>query len=192
MRMKSALIALVGAASMAAQSFEVGGFGGINRVGSPNLGNLSLTSLEKVSFKDGWKFGFRMAFNSWRYLGHETGYAYNRTKLDIQGEQTGMAIHQGSYNFLAYAVPEGKPVRPFATGGVNFNNFVPPGASAQYGQGETKFGFNYGAGVKFRVNHMWGARLDVRQYECGKPFDLPNASGRIKLFEVSVGVYVWM
>jgi opacity protein-like surface antigen len=186
-------MAMVGAATLAAQSFEAGGFGGVSRIGSPSLGRLSVSgALDNVSLKDGWKFGFRMAFNNWRYFGHEVGYAYNRTQLRIDTNQRGMAVHQGMYNFLAYAVQEGKPVRPFVTGGGNFNNFVPPGASAQYGQGETKFGFNYGGGIKFKINHMWGARLDVRQYECGKPFDLPNSRGRIKLFEISAGVYIWM
>ena len=46
-----------------------------------------------------------------------------------------MAIHQGGYNFLLYATPEGTRIRPFATGGVVFANYVPPGASATSGGG---------------------------------------------------------
>ena len=62
------------------------------------------------------------------------------------GRAGGMAIHQGFYNFLVYATREGKRVRPFATGGAHFANFVPPGATATYGQGDNQFGYNYGGG----------------------------------------------
>ena len=59
-----------------------------------------------------------------------------------------MPIHQGMYNFLPYATPKGSKIRPFATGGVHFSTFYPPGASVFQGNGVTKFGYNYGAGVK--------------------------------------------
>jgi hypothetical protein len=81
-----------------------------------------------------------------------------------------MAIHQGGYNFLLYATKEGTRVRPFATGGVMFANYVPPGSSATSGGGENKFGVNYGGGVKVRLTSLFGVRLDVRQYTTPKPF----------------------
>ena len=99
----------------------------------------------------------------------------------------GMAIHQGGYNFLLYATTEGTRIRPFATGGVGFANYVPPGASAYSGGGSNKFGVNYGGGVKVRLTHLFGARLDVRQYTTPKPFNLPLASGWLRQTEVSVG-----
>jgi hypothetical protein len=46
-----------------------------------------------------------------------------------------MAIHQGFYNYLVYATKEGFRVRPFATGGGHFSNFVPPGVSVTQGGG---------------------------------------------------------
>ncbi|MEI9811685.1 MAG: hypothetical protein WDO18_02990 [Acidobacteriota bacterium] len=62
-----------------------------------------------------------------------------------------MAVHTGGYNYLIYANHEGNRVRPFATGGLQFSNYVPPGSSAYNGGGSNKFGFNYGGGVKVRA-----------------------------------------
>ncbi len=42
----------------------------------------------------------------------------------------GMATHQGFYDFLVYATPEGSKIRPFIAAGAQFSNFVPPGSSA--------------------------------------------------------------
>ena len=141
-------------------------------------------------FGDGFRFGFRFGFNPQKFFGHEVQYAYSRTHLnsDSAGDIGGMAIHQGGYNFLAYAMPEGFKFRPFGTGGVHFSNYVPPGSSAASGGGETKFGFNYGGGVKVRVTSVWAVRFDVRQYTTPKPFDLPNKSGWIHQTEISGGV----
>ena len=99
-----------------------------------------------------------------------------------------MAVHQGFYDFLGYALPEGSRIRPFGAVGVHFSNYVPPGASASYGQGQNKFGFNYGAGVKFRITGPFGVRFDVHQFTNGKPFDIPGSSGWIRQTEVSAGI----
>jgi hypothetical protein len=45
--------------------------------------------------------------------------------------------------------------------------------------------------VKARVTNSIGVRLDYRQYNTGKPFDLPLASGRLLQNEISVSVG-WM
>ena len=99
-----------------------------------------------------------------------------------------MAIHQGHYNFLAYATPEGSIFRPFATGGGHFSNFVPPGASATQGQGSNKFGFNYGGGLKVRIGEKWQVRADFRQFITGKPFgDSIPVSGNLRQTEITLG-----
>jgi hypothetical protein len=98
-----------------------------------------------------------------------------------------MAIHQGGYNFLLYATKEGTRIRPFATGGIGFANFVPPGASAASGGGNSKFQVNYGGGVKVHVASIFGVRLDVRQYTSPKPFSLPLAEGWLRQTEISGG-----
>jgi opacity protein-like surface antigen len=124
-------------------------------------------------------------------------YAYNRMNwkyVDLGGQELGSAMHQGGYNFLVYFTPEGKArIRPFATGGVHFANFGYPGYSATQGGGSTKFGYNYGAGLKVRVAEIIGFRLDYRRYSTGKP-DFSglflNQSGRLKQDEFSVGIGV--
>jgi opacity protein-like surface antigen len=155
--------------------------------GNDNLTNKDIGS--GYSLDSGAQIAFRLTLNTGRWIGHEGGYAYNRSHLKQSGTDLGgMAIHQGFYDFLFYLTPEGNMVRPFACGGAQFANFVPPGASVTQGgvQGGNKFGFNYGGGLKFWVNKKWIIRLDFRQYSEGKPFDL-GGSGQIKQNVASIG-----
>lgn len=136
-------------------------------------------SPDDLQLKNGFRFRLTMGINNDRYFGHEVHYAYTRTHLQAQGvgptgaattNSFGMGIHQGGYNFLLYGTREGTRIRPFVTGGVLFSNFVLPGSSALQGGGNTKYGFSYGAGIKYRVTGKWAARLDIRQITTPKPF----------------------
>jgi len=130
-----------------------------------------------------------MTVNFKSHMGGEFGYAYNRTHLQLDGvDQGGMAVHQVWGDGLFYATKDESRVRPFVAAGVGFANFVPPGASASYGQGENHYPFNYGAGVKVKVTGMWMLRFDIRQYNSSKPFGLPNNGGRLLMNEISAGV----
>ena len=144
---------------------------------------------------DGFRFAFRAAFNGSGRTGHEVQYAYNRTQLRLSsnGAHTdqGMAIHQGGYNYLLYGTSEGIRVRPFATGGVQFNNFVPPGASATSGGGDSKVGVNYGGGVKVRLTQLFAVRVDLRQYISPKPFQLNLKEGWLRQTEISAGFGIY-
>ncbi len=184
-----AVVLIASAAFAPAQVAEVGAFGGVSRLSNSDIGSLStIPGDPQLKLDDGWRFGFRFTINNWRFFGNEFGYAYNRTHLDFgEGEKQGMAIHQGFYNFLGYALPEGSVIRPFGAVGVHFANFTPPGTSATSGGGDTKFGFNYGGGVKVRVSPIFLIRFDVRQHHTGKPFDLPNQSGLLGQLTVSAG-----
>jgi hypothetical protein len=174
-----------------AQLLEIGGSGGLHRLSNSGLGSVNQSSQgDDFKLDDGFRIAFRMTTNSDGITGHEFGYAYNRTQL-VQvagGAKQGMAIHQGLYNYLLYATREGSRVRPFITGGGHFANYVPPGASATSGGGSTKFGVNYGGGIKVRVAPNWLFRIDARQYVNPKPFDLFNKSGSIRMLELSAGV----
>jgi opacity protein-like surface antigen len=175
------LLILCSAATFS-QVAEFGVSGGIIGIGSKDLGS-------GYNLDGSWRLAFSMTLNSWRYFGGEFGYAYNRTQLKLDGQEYGgMAAHQGFGRMLLYATPEGSKIRPFASGGLHFTNFVPPGQTAQYGQGSTKFGVNYGGGVKVRVSGPWLVRFDARQYLQGKPFGLPGASGMLTINEFSVGI----
>jgi hypothetical protein len=193
-----------------AQSFEasVGG-GELTVPGKSAVLGTSTTDPASGNYtmKSGFRIALRMTLNSWRFMGHEFGYAYSRTSLDtppatiatggiglpgqpvstttLPAQNISIPTHQGFYDFLVYAVPEGKIIRPFACGGVQFTAFSQPG---DYGNHETKYGINYGGGLKVKVKENWGFRLDARQYNMGKPFNLPNSSGRLLLWEFSGAV----
>jgi len=208
-RFWSAMMAVCAFSSLAfAQSFDaaVGGGRALFPGSSSMLGTATADPASGAySMKDGFRIVFRMALNSWRFMGHEFGYAYNHTSIDapattvtsgigrpgqpatqtIPASSIGVPAHQGFYDFLVYAVPEGKHIRPFVCGGVQFTAFSQPGA--YYGNRETKYGVNYGGGLKVQVSGPWGFRLDARQYNMSKPFSLPNASGRMLMWEYSGG-----
>ncbi|MGI8745027.1 MAG: outer membrane beta-barrel protein [Bryobacteraceae bacterium] len=196
MRSYFLLFALLGASSLAfAQGFEASVSGGVSHMQNNAIGadtfSPGATSGSQIRLTDGFRLALRMGFNPYSHLGFEVGYAYNRTKLHFDGppvSETGFGIHQGFVDALFHFTPEKSRVRPFVAGGIQFSNFVPPGASAQYGQGENKFGVNYGAGLKVRVKENWQVRFDIRQFETGKPFSLPGASGRLLQDEISIGV----
>jgi opacity protein-like surface antigen len=188
------LALFVFAGVLSAQTAEVSVSGGASALSNKVLGSASGTTTggDDISLDNGFRLAFRFTLNPNKFFGHEIGYAYNRTTLKYQSSPSsdaGMAIHQGFYNFLVYATPEGSRVRPFATGGVHFSNFVPPGASATYGQGTNKMGFNYGGGVKVKLTNLFGFRVDLRQYQTGKPFDL-GGSGLLRQTEVSAGLSI--
>lgn len=174
------------------QALELSVGGGQSRLTNSGLGKLDANSTLEHDYKlkDGFRINFRMTTNAGDFTGHEFGYAYNRSALvDVaSGSEGGMAIHQGFYNYLLYATREGSRVRPFATGGVHFSNYVPPGASATSGQGSTKFGVNYGGGLKVRVTEKFLWRFDVRQYTNPKPFGLINPGGWVKMNEFSTSL----
>ncbi|HEU0123012.1 MAG TPA: outer membrane beta-barrel protein [Bryobacteraceae bacterium] len=176
------------------QVLELAVGGGINRQSKAGLGTIDSTSTlsDDYGLKGGFRMNFRMTTNSDGRTGHEFGYAYNRAQLlsylaDNTSTQQGMGIHQGFYNYLLYPTKEGSRIRPFAAGGVHFNNYVPPGSSATSGGGSTKFGVNYGGGLKIRVSEKFLWRFDVRQYINPKPFNLIH-SGWIRMNEFSTSV----
>lgn len=159
---------------------------------SNKLGSVGdLASQYKV--KDGFRIGARLTFNTRRFIGHEIGYAYNHTKLGLTNspEEANMPVHQYFYDFLLYLTPEGSRIRPFGAGGGQFSTFVPPGASVTYGTGTTKYGVNYGAGVKVRLTPIFALRLDVRDYLTTKPFDLIGKSGALHQIEASAGLGIF-
>jgi opacity protein-like surface antigen len=177
------------AAVGSAQVAEISVSGGVSR-----FGNTALIDNPPITLGSGFRLAFRFTLNTYRFFGHEIGYGYAHTNVDLTAAgsgKVGMPVHSGFYDFLAYALPEGSRIRPFACGGVQFSSFVPPGASVYYGNQVTKFGFNYGGGIKFKLKDAWGIRIDVRQYNSGKPdlFQTPQGpSGRLKQTEISAGV----
>jgi hypothetical protein len=192
MRKLAVVLFLACAGSAWGQFFEAWFNGGQSLISNKGLGSFLPAeqggTKNDFQLEDGFRFSFRMTLNNDSHFGHEVQYAYSRTKLNSGGVEQGMAIHQGGYNFLLYATHEGARIRPFATGGLMFANYVPPGSSATQGGGDNKFGFNYGGGVKMRITSLFGVRVDLRQYTTPKPFSLPFLrEGWLRQTEVSAG-----
>lgn len=181
------------------QSLELGISGGY---GTPSDNTLSVAEYldaagqDEFSISNGVRIGGRMAFNSWRFIGHEVSYAYQHAGLDFLSDSSdgssaadlgAVKVHHMYYNLVAHALPEGSPIRPFVTGGGGFSSFFLPGVSSFSGYGNTKFGYNYGGGVKFNF-FLYGVRLDVRNHVTGKPFGqhLPNVTGTLNNLEFSL------
>ncbi len=188
---------LLVAAGAYAQSAEVSLSAGAGIFTNKTLGDLGAAgAIETLKLENGVRISARLGLNSWRFFGHEIGYGYNHTNL-VFGSQgkTGMSVHQGFYDFVAHALPEGRAVRPFVCGGVGFATFFPPGSSAFSGNGVTKFGVNYGAGVKVKLSSIYGLRFDMRDYVTGKPFGdnfgVTNVHGMLHNIETSVGIAIF-
>jgi opacity protein-like surface antigen len=186
--MRRAMLILLFLACTGAAFAQLGEFsvsGGTSKLRNNALGTGSFSDYKATT---NFRLGFRFTINSWRFFGHELGYAYNRGKIEAPGVEYGMPVHQGMYNFLAYATPEGTRIRPFATGGVHFSTYYPPGSSVYSGNGSTKFGYNYGAGIKVRLTSLFMGRVDIRDYTNGKPDFGLAPDGLLHQLEVSAGL----
>lgn len=176
------------AATAAAQSAEIGISVGRSNFSGRDIGTITgfETGQTAVTLDNGIRIGARLALNTGYFFGHEVSYAYQDSGLRFDGGPSdGMTIQNFYYNFVVHATPEGSAVRPFGTGGVGVSVFFPPGLSSFSGGGENKFGVNYGGGLKFKLNEIFGFRVDVRDHVTGKPFDLAGATGRLHNVEYS-------
>ena len=195
MRKSCVLLLFCACATVAsAQVAEFSLSGGSTRISGNPLYSVSGNT---VDLNNGFRLALRMTLNTWRFMGHEFGYGYSHSSVPGavfgQGGNVAIPIHSGFYDFLVYGTPEGTRIRPFVAGGAQFMSFFPPGTSVYYGNQTTKFGINYGGGIKFRLSGPFGARVDVRQYWMGKPdiFQTPGlspTSGHLRITEFTVGV----
>jgi opacity protein-like surface antigen len=186
-------IFLIASLSALAQTAELSASVGAARISNGLLGDLGTGT--KLNANATYRIGVRFTFNMGGHMGHEIGYAYNHAKLTetlggAKSDIGGLPVHQGMYNFLGYATKPGTLLRPFATAGIHFSSYFPPGSSVFSGNGTTKFGFNYGAGVKFKIGALMLGRLDFREYMNGKPDFGTKPSGLLHMYEISAGVGV--
>jgi opacity protein-like surface antigen len=187
------VLALAFSSAAFAQTGEFWFSGGESLLSNSGLGTTQAFGGAKddLQLTDGFRWGLTGSFNQGSHYGYEFGYAHNGTglKFNTQGGATqGMHFHQVAANFLVYALRDGKRIRPFATGGVHFSNYVQPGASIASGGGDTKFGVNGGFGVKVHVHSFWGLRLDYRYFTNPKPFNLPLRDGWLHQNVISAGI----
>ena len=190
----AALAAAVGVPA-SAQYAEIGITGGYSRFQDGEIGAVGSFGGFRDAYElgNGIRIGARMSFDFRGYFAHELAYSWQRAKFRITSDdplsgassvsQTGSNIHNYYYNFVAHATRRDTRIRPFITGGGGMSNFVPPGYSA-LSSGQTKFGYNYGAGIKFLLSDKYGLRFDVRDHITGKPF-FSDVSGRLHNVETS-------
>ena len=209
MKVISLLVLSLFAGNASAQSREMWFSTGWSHISSGDIGTDQLTggAAHDLELKGGYMLAVRFALNEGNHTGHEIQYLNNRTKVqyNYQNASLGGAINQGGYNFIGYLNGKESEVRFFGTIGAHLTNFARPSASAlgcisanctvanqpPATGGNSKFGFNYGAGAKVKIKSKFGFRLDVRQYVNGKPFDLPLATkGVLRQTEISAGVGV--
>lgn len=181
------------------QSAELGISGGYGTLGDNTLSMQRFTDVDggaEYTLSNGIRIGARMAFNPRAFLGHEISYAYQHGRLGYLESLPGTSVtddigairaHNMYYNAVAHATPTGTSFRPFVTGGGGFTSFFLPGISSFSGYGNTKFGYNYGGGIKINLT-MYGVRFDVRNHVTGRPFGqyLPNVEGTLNNLEFSM------
>lgn len=197
MKFRTCAALLAAAATASPQVGEIAISGGKSSLRNAELGSFAISGTGGASqtvtaeATTDVRIAARFTMNNDGYRGHEFGYAYNHGNLAVTTtprEEVGMPVHQGFYNFLLYAAREGSRARPFLAGGAHFSTFYPPGTGVFSGNGVTKFGINYGGGVKARVGEMWMVRFDVRDYFQPKPnFWQQDLKGWMHMLETSVG-----
>jgi hypothetical protein len=149
------------------QEFSLGGRGGM-RLGADSLGHW------------GQDIIYSYGTNSTRIINNTTGYRFAFTSK----------THQVSYNALWYlkSLRKSKRMFPFLTAGVGgtfynlsqstINEALDPNrAGLGKLRSENVFAVNAGGGVRFKINNVWGIRIDVRDYMSrAVRYGLPKAS----------------
>src|SRR5260370_33840735 len=101
---------------MPAQGAELSVRGGVSRFGKASLGSNvdQAGNTTNTTVKDGLRRAVRFALNTYRVAGHEFGYAYNHSGVDLgTGSTIPMDKQQGSYDFLEKPTPDAWRFRPF-------------------------------------------------------------------------------
>lgn len=167
-----------------AQTYEVSLFRGFVRMSKAPLGSNSVDNPidSETRFRNGSTTGIRLTYNMSGYFGHELGFMHTRAGIRtsiLQADGTTMTpvdshvnIEQAFYNFLIYMMPKNERWRPYMTGGLQAVKSGNPRIDGWQGIATKNYGFNYGAGLKFRLYKHLLVRLDARDYFSGVPYNL--------------------
>ncbi len=188
-----------------AQTYEIGLFGGFPRVSHGGLGSVSVVGgLDTdTTIHGSYSVGAWITYDTNGYYGHEISFmdspidvtAILRATVNGVTESETVKdrvwLPQINYNFLVYFMPKGERWRPFVTGGIQANQYPEPNIP-NWTSGHTKhYGLNWGGGVKLKLFPHALARLDLRDYIGGKPYDLPLfPGGLMHQLEATLGVGV--
>ncbi len=176
-------------ATVSAQRYEVSVGANLLRLDSKPLGSVATTGgldsdtyFKKVSVEGA---SLRLTWNTKGYFGHEIGYSYNRSTLNVTTRTTDaddnvtvtknpykVKVQQLTYNFLMYMMPAGERFRPYITLGATVQEYGAP-SLAEWTHGKSRnYGGNFGGGIKIRLFPHTQMRLDLRQHFVGSPYDL--------------------
>lgn len=166
-----------------AQTFEVSVVRGLARMSKSPLGsnNFDAPLDEDTGFRNGSSTGIRLTLNHPGYYGHELGFLHTRAGIRtsiLQADRTmkpvdsHVNIEEAFYNFLIYMMPKGERWRPYITGGLQAVKSGNPKIDGWMGDATRNYGFNYGGGIKFKLQKHILVRLDLRDYFTGRPYDL--------------------
>jgi hypothetical protein len=169
-------------------------------------------------YSPGARGGVRFGTDGKQRWGQEFNYSYGANASTIVNHYNGGSFsftprsHQFSYNVIWYPLGLGptKSVFPYLTAGVGATFYTlsqqtvnealdPNRAGLGKMKNESIFAFNAGGGVRFRINSIYGLRIDVRDYVSDPPrYGLPEKSdnpsqvvfpvtGKFHQIEVSIG-----
>lgn len=147
-------------------------------------------------WSQGARGGVRMGADTWHHWGQDFVYSYGANATKIVNHYNGGAFgftvhsHQFSYNLMWYPrlLDSKKKFNPYLTGGVGgtfynleqatINEALDPNrAGLGKLRNESIFAFNAGGGIRFRINSLYGFRIDARDYISNPPrFGLPERS----------------
>ncbi len=188
------------------QTVEISVLEGWARISKTALGSSSPASPQDTDtkFRNGYSSGLRLTWNPHRYYGYELGYLWTRPTLETGIQPTEDAVketlrrkvtlHQVFFDFLAYWMPKNERWRPFFALGAHAQKSKTPNNVANWsGRSTRNYGFHYGIGLKVRLFKHAQARIDLREYLTGKPYDLEvqditKSGGFLRQQEASVGV----
>jgi len=176
-------------AHMRAQKYEISVGANLLRLDNKDLGSVATSggkdrdtyfetnSLEGAQIK--------LTLNTKGYYGHEIGYSYNRSKINITTRTTDeddneivtyhqlkVPVTQFTYNFLMYMMPNGERIRPYITVGFTAQDYGEPKLDEWIHGSSRNYGANLGGGIKIRLFPHAQFRLDLRQHFVGTPYDL--------------------
>jgi hypothetical protein len=197
-------------ATVSAQRYEVSVGANLLRLDSKPLGSLATsggldtdTYFQKVSVEGA---SLRLTWNTKGYFGHEIGYSYNRSKLNVTTRTTDadgneidtnyrlkVKVSQLTYNFLMYMMPAGERFRPYITLGATVQDYGAPSLAEWTNGSSRNYGGNFGGGIKIRLFPHAQMRLDLRQHFVGAPYGLTFqdtqkfSAGMMKNSNASVG-----
>lgn len=185
-----ALLITLLAAISPAQVAEVSVSARRSQISGSELGSFGFAQ-QPVRLNSGYGLAARLDIHSGAFLAHELSYGFDRDSLELSGEDLGaVTVHQFFYDLMLHLTPRGAVVRPFVVGGLGFSSFFPPSTDILQTGGTTKFGFNFGGGLKFKLSRLVGLRVDIRDHVSSKPniLNLSDVTGQLHQVEYSAGL----